>query len=95
MNTIIYLLNNATWVGNIPFLQPLDAIRLIEICENEGKKILGIDAFLIQKGKVQPLMEDSIDYSINKNDKSNYYKEAKEFIFSKIEKNLYYEVIFE
>ena len=51
--------------------------------------------FLIKEGKVQPLMTDSIDYSINKDDKSDYCKDAKEFIYSKIKKNLYYEVIFE
>lgn len=49
---------------NIFLFRPYDALAVIEKCRSLNKKIYGIDAFnLFENGKIQPVMEQSIDYT--------------------------------
>lgn len=40
-----------------------DLIDIVSICKSEGIRISAIDAFNIENDKIQPLMEDSLDFS--------------------------------
>ena len=71
-----------------------DAFSFIDACKTYNISILGIDSFFLFDDKIQPSLDNSIDFS------SNYYKpifddiytESKEFIRHKDEK-LYFEIV--
>lgn len=88
-----YLKTKAIWVSNIPLLSTCDSIVFIELCQSENIKILGIDTFIIYSNGIQPLLEESVDYSINENSNENNWNMAKEFIFSRCNKGYYYEIV--
>jgi len=44
-------------------LPPAHAVALIERCREAGISILGLEAFRVFSGKVQPVMEAGSDYS--------------------------------
>ena len=94
MNIIEFIEHNAIWRGKIPLLTPSDAIKLISLCEIENRKILGIDTFYVFEKAIQPLLEESIDYSIEES-RLNVWQDAKEFIRAKNEKKYYYEIVYD
>lgn len=49
--------------GNLIFFHPNEAILLIKKCEDQNRRILGIDAFRITENTTQPVSEHSIDFS--------------------------------
>ena len=67
------------------------AIEFINRCEQKNIKILGIDGFFLTNNITRPSMEDSIDLSSAKNDKS--YKIAKLFIKKRQNKNTHFEIV--
>ena len=96
MNEIEKILNKAILRGDISFSTPADAIDLIKACKKIEKWILGIDAFILTDKTTQPVMEDSIDYSMFNNYKSpQNWDEAIEFIEQKRGQDYYFEVVFE
>jgi len=73
-----------------------DAKAVIGRCEENGRKILGVDAFKFQEGgKIQPFSEHSVDYSDAKENNGGCWIEAKDFIASKLGFGLYFEIIYE
>ena len=90
-----FVQRNAVSKSRIPLFGFENAIKLIELCEFEGKRILGIDTFLIYtNGSIQPILEESIDFSMTTKNDSGNWKEAKWFIASKMQKNYYFEIIY-
>jgi DNA-binding transcriptional MerR regulator len=49
--------------GGLRLYRPADAIDLIRRCRDAGVRVLGIDAFLDRPSGLQPSMENSIDFS--------------------------------
>lgn len=71
------------------------SIEFIDSCKREGIDILGIDGFFFyHDGRVEPSMEDSIDFSstYNGNRKTNIYELSRQFILTRKD-NLFFEVI--
>ena len=89
-----FILKNSIVRGNIPLFSKKNALELIKLCKLENKTILGIDSFIVSPSAIQPVSEESIDFSYNKNSKSDYCNEAYEFINSKSDGKYYYEVVF-
>ncbi len=80
--------------GGIHFFKPEDALDVIRMCQEQNKKILGIDAFIIQENKTQPVLEHSIDYSTNGVNQGNW-SEATLFIEDRRSYNFMFEIIYE
>lgn len=80
--------------GNLILLIPEDAIALVKRCHREGVKILGIDAFRVAKGTTQPLMEYSIDFSLNEKTLPGrgYWQEAEALLRKNASLGLVFEV---
>ena len=70
------ILSKAILRGNNHYYEYQDAIELVEICHENGLRILGIDSFIVTERKTQPFMEHSIDLS----DSKDSYKTAKDFL---------------
>jgi len=81
--------------GGILFLIPSDAIDLIKACQEENRKILGIDAFILSDRGTQPVMEHSIDYSDTYRKNSRNWDEAINFIEQRKNKGYHFEVVFQ
>ncbi len=89
-----FISKNSIVIGNIPLFSKENALELIKLCKIENKTILGIDSFIVFPSSIQPVSEESIDFSYNINSKLDYYHEAEEFVNSKIDGKYYYEVVF-
>lgn len=80
--------------NNMMLFSKENALDFIQACENHDIKILGIDGFYLTGDKIQPSMENSIDFS------SSYYKlkgrnifvDAKEFLVLK-DNSLFFEIV--
>lgn len=95
MTALEFVSHNAIWRGNIPLLTATNAMKLIELCELESRRILGIDVFLIFQNKIQPISEESVDYSLEQNTRAGYWEDGKNFIFEKENKKYFYEIVYE
>lgn len=73
--------------------RPKDALLLINRCKELNRKILGIDAFIVDGEKIQPSLEHSIDFSIKKAD-NGFWKEAEEFIKDRINDGFVFEIVY-
>jgi hypothetical protein len=74
--------------------KPIDAIAVITECLRSGKRVHGIDAFVIEEPCIQPYMEFSMDAS------NNHCPEDQAMIFvqhlnTHLESDLIFEVVFE
>ncbi|MGG4444794.1 hypothetical protein [Brevibacillus fortis] len=76
---------------NLLLFTALDAITVIKRCEELKKKIHGIDAFRLKEQYIQPVMEESIDYS---NTPDNW-ADAVQFIKTRLNKNLVFEIVYD
>lgn len=95
MNTDDFVKASAICKNNILLFSFENAIKLIELCEFEGRRILGIDTFLIYtNGSIQPILEESIDFTTAHKDYEGYWEEARRFILSKKEV-FYYDIVYE
>lgn len=78
--------------GGILLLPTNRAIEIINRAEKEGLGILGVDAFIIRDDVTQPSQENSIEFKFE--GKTNYL-EVKDFINSKNDKGLLFEIVFD
>lgn len=71
------------------------AIEFINACENHAYVILGIDAFHIFEDKIQPSLENSVDFSSNlyKQKTEDNISDAREFL-SHRENSLVFEIVY-
>ncbi|MEK7528605.1 MAG: hypothetical protein AAB592_02480 [Patescibacteria group bacterium] len=71
-----------------------DALQFIEACKKENVKILGLDGFFLFGEKVQPSIENSVDYSsiIHTHQPKDIYSAALKFLETKDEK-LFFEIV--
>ena len=71
-----------------------NALFLVELCETHNVSILGIDGFYFFGNKIQPSMENSVDFSsaYYKLKEKNIFIDAKEFLISK-NSDLFFEII--
>jgi hypothetical protein len=66
------------------------ALQIVDICENLGVKVLGIDGFFLSPGITQPSLEDSIDFS---NQEGGVYEMARNFMLSRMNSQIHFELI--
>ncbi len=85
------IISNAIICGGIHYYIYEDAVRLIELCEENKIQVLGIDSFTISSNKTVPHMEHSIDLS---ND-PNAYNNARAFLKSKELFDFLFEVVYD
>ncbi len=88
--TIDELTKRAIQRSGIELYSVEDSILLIQLCQQSSFPILGIDAFKILEGKIQPSMENSIDLSMEK----ECYNIAIEFLTKRCDLNLMYEIVY-
>jgi hypothetical protein len=81
-----------------------DTIEIIHECDKEGVRLLGIDAFFIwekdlldvNRSRVQPSLEDSIDFTLKENkDIQNVYQHAIDFLTQKDRSSMFFEIVTE
>ncbi len=84
------ILSKAIIRGNTHYYDYENAIELVNICQQNGLTILGIDSFIVTETKTQPFMEHSIDLS----DSQNSYKDAKAFLNLKKDLGFVFEVVY-
>ena len=80
--------------GGLLLLHSIDALDMVQHCRHESASILGIDAFKISANSIQPLMEDSVDFSSETRPVSSIdvWQEAELFLRSRQHKDLVFEI---
>ncbi len=75
-------------------LTPQDANEMIREAKGASITILGIDAFrLLENDRIQPSMEDSVDYSARGNAPLDVWTNAEKFVIEKARLGLVFEVV--
>lgn len=54
-------------LAGLRLLRHADALDFVDRCRDAGVRVLGIDAFFERADGIQPSLENSIDYSIERN----------------------------
>ena len=80
--------------GGVTLLSKSDALLFIKECAKEKIEILGIDGFLLFGDKIQPSLENSIDFTASNAKQGNIYEQALNFI-EPIDNKYYFEVVYE
>jgi hypothetical protein len=85
--------------GRIYLFCPADALSVIAKCRETKRQILGIDAFrLLDGGRIQPVMAQSIDYSSGHylflNTDDVYWEAATKFITDRANEDYAFEVVY-
>jgi hypothetical protein len=88
-----FLLNTAILRNGIHLLSKKDTIDFINLCSKEGICILGIDCFLLGVDWIQPIMDNSIDYSSAQVKKDEIYLNAIKFV-NELDSKYYFEVTY-
>jgi len=90
------IISRAIIRGGIHFYKYEDALILISICEQNNRKILCIDSFIVSESTTQPFLEHSIDFSNIENIAlyANSFESAKEFLRSKMSNGFVFEVVY-
>lgn len=78
---------------DIIMYRPKDALYVIDRCKTLNKKILGIDAFIVDGEKIQPFLEHSVDFTTTDSE-NGFWKEAKEFINEYINEEFVFEIVY-
>lgn len=79
MNDVELLFKDRALIkGGLMLFSKNDAVQFIRECHKQKIKILGIDSFRLIGDKIQPSLENSIDFSVT-NETTNYEK-AENFI---------------
>jgi hypothetical protein len=86
--------NKAIERGGIYFFNAADAMNVIKGCRELGSKILGIDAFQLTENMTQPVLEHSIDFTLNGMSGKGNWSEASDFISERLTHGLMFEIIF-
>jgi hypothetical protein len=80
--------------GGVALLSKVDTIQFIKECSEESIGILGIDGFLLFGDRIQPSLENSIDFTVSYAKKDNIYEQALNFVKS-INDKYYFEIVCE
>lgn len=91
-NFEILLLGKEINKGGLNLYRYSDALLLIDLCNKNGVRVLGIDGFDISDGYTHPLMEHSVDFSTIELANSN--EAAYNFLVSRKKLDLVYEIIY-
>jgi hypothetical protein len=75
--------------GGLMLFTKNDALQFLKECQKQNLKILGIDSFILLGEKIQPSMENSIDFS--KTYKTDNFETAEEFIRTRSD-DFYFEI---
>lgn len=84
------IISKAIIRGNTHYYGHENAIELVNICQQNGLPILGVDSFFVTEAKTLPFLEHSIDLS----DSQNSYKDAKAFLNLKKDLGFVFEVVY-
>jgi hypothetical protein len=70
-----------------------NSLDFVKACESHNIKVLGIDGFYLYDDKIQPSMENSVDFTsaYYKIKGKNIFADAQEFLISK-DTNLFFEI---
>ncbi len=80
--------------GGVFLLRPSDAIDLINKCREKNYRVFGIDGFFIIGDKIQPSMENSIDFGeLVESISDQPYEDAVNFIEQRKDSGMYFEII--
>jgi hypothetical protein len=88
-----FLLNSAILRNGIYLLSQEDTIDFINLCRKEDIGILGIDCFLLGVDWIQPIMDNSVDYSNTQVKKDDIYFNAIKFV-KEMDNKYYFEVTY-
>ena len=72
--------NKGKMIGQTLILRQKDAIEMINDARKEEREILGIDSFVLDSKGTNPQLEHSIDFSSDRDEVSDSWSEAIEFI---------------
>lgn len=64
--------------------------KLVDICQQRGLPIIGIDSVVVTETKIQPFMEHSVDLS----DSQNSYEDDKIFLNHKKDLGFVFELVY-
>ena len=76
--------------ANTHYYEYQDAVKLVELCRNEGIPVLGIDSFIVTETRTQPFIEHSIDLSYC----GETHDKAKAFLDQKRDFGFVFEVVY-
>ena len=88
-NIKVFMQRYAIHHFGIDLLHLSDAIELIDLCQAADIPVLGIDAFRLCDDCIQPFLEHSADFS----HANVSYQEIREFLASKRQHNLIFEIV--
>lgn len=77
--------------GGVLVLQPRVALELVRRCRERGIRVLGLDGFMLTETTIQPVMEQSTDYSWP--DDTDSWSRAESFLAERIDSGLHFEVV--
>lgn len=80
--------------NNMIFFKPIDAIEIVEECYKQGKRVYGIDAFILKELSIQPFMEHSINENENLDKKQqtiSFVNHLKKYL----DRDFVFEVVYE
>jgi hypothetical protein len=80
--------------GGVTLLSKTDTVQFIRECSKDDIRILGIDGFLLVGDKIQPSLENSIDFTASYAKRDNIYEQALNFV-DPIDAQYYFEVVYE
>ena len=70
-----------------------NSIDFVNACKREGIVILGIEAFYLRENGIQPSMDNSIDYTSQKNKNiKDVYSEAINFL-NQSDESMHFEIV--
>jgi hypothetical protein len=81
--------------GGLLMFAPDDAVELIKAAERTGRKVLGIDGFLLTEHVTQPSLENSVDFSAEAGRRANVNQRALRFIRERAHQGLHFEIVLE
>lgn len=80
--------------GGLLLFSGRDALCVIDEARLQGIKVLGIDGFYLFEKATQPSLEDSIDFTVNRQAvKSDLYDTAAAFIKRHANQGLHFEIV--
>lgn len=82
--------------GGILLLDVANALDMVQIAELRGVAVLGIDAFELSPNATQPIMDESIDFSAEREGspgKRDCWTAAKEFLRDRMETTMFFEIV--
>jgi len=77
-------------------LYPQDALRMIQRCQELTVPVLGIDAFRLRSDGIQPVSEQSIDFTSSSNltmPRAEIWTAARDFVQQRLQSGLVFEVV--